>query len=90
MPNKWNKSDAEICDYVDANDYKLITKDHDFKNTHFIKQTPKKLIRIALGNISNKQLTAIFNANIENIAQAMKTTKCYIEVNDSYIEKNED
>jgi hypothetical protein len=26
LPNKWNTSDAEICDYVDANDYILIRK----------------------------------------------------------------
>lgn len=90
LPNKWHKSDAEICNYVDAHDCILITKNPDFKNTHFIKQTPKKLIRTALGNISNQQLIALFDANMQHIGQAMKATKCSIEVNDSYIEKNED
>lgn len=43
---KWHTSDSEICNYADKNDMILLTKDSDFKNSHFINKTPKKLIRI--------------------------------------------
>lgn len=57
---KWNTSDSEICRFADENKLTLITKDADFRNSFFIKKTPKKLIKINLGNISNEELKTIF------------------------------
>ncbi|MCB1145024.1 MAG: DUF5615 family PIN-like protein [Leptospiraceae bacterium] len=53
---RWNTSDKEISQYADLNDLVLITKDTDFKNSHLLSKTPKKLIRFVLGNISNDEL----------------------------------
>jgi predicted nuclease of predicted toxin-antitoxin system len=50
---KWHTTDAEICKYADTRNLVVITKDGDFKNSHFINKTPKKIIRVVLGNISN-------------------------------------
>lgn len=57
---KWNTTDAEICKYADPGSMIVITKDSDFKDTHFIKQTPKKVIKVTLGNISNNDLLKVF------------------------------
>ncbi len=40
---KWHSQlDVEICRHADKNDMIVITKDSDFKNSHFINKTPKK------------------------------------------------
>ncbi len=44
--NKWFTSDAEISEYADKNDFIVITKDSDFRNSYYIKKTPEKLIKI--------------------------------------------
>ncbi|OFY67580.1 MAG: hypothetical protein A3H98_03595 [Bacteroidetes bacterium RIFCSPLOWO2_02_FULL_36_8] len=62
--DRWNTRDQDICTYADSNDCIVITKDSDFRDSFFIKQTPKKLIKINLGNISNQDLIKILSENI--------------------------
>lgn len=62
--DKWYTKDAAIAAFVDENDYILITKDVDFRNSFFVKKTPKKLIKINLGNSTNQELIAIVTKNI--------------------------
>ncbi len=56
--------DEDISEFADRLDYIVVTKDSDFRNSFFIKGKPKKLIRVALGNISNNELIEIFNNNL--------------------------
>ncbi|MEX2410214.1 MAG: DUF5615 family PIN-like protein, partial [Candidatus Paceibacterota bacterium] len=44
----------------------VLTKDADFRNSFLIRNTPKKLVRIKLGNLSNASL-------IEVIAEYLPT-----------------
>ena len=44
--DKWFTSDTEIAKFADSNDYILISKDADFKNSYLINKLPKKLIKI--------------------------------------------
>ena len=48
--NKSETKDSAICEYADINDYVVITKDSDFRNSFLVNQTPKKLIKINLGS----------------------------------------
>ena len=57
---KWHTTDAEICKYADENKLVVVTKDADFKNSHFINKTPKRVIRVILGNCSNDDLKLLF------------------------------
>jgi predicted nuclease of predicted toxin-antitoxin system len=65
--DKWFTSDSNIAKFSDLNDLILITKDFDFKNSFLVNKTPKKLIKINLGNISNTQLIEIFDRFITEI-----------------------
>jgi len=66
--DKWNTKDTAISKYADSDDFIVITKDSDFRDSFFIHKTPKKLIKINLGNISNQQLINILLENIDSIA----------------------
>jgi len=77
---KWNTADTEICRYADENDFVVITKDEDFKNSHFIKKTPKKIIRVMLGNISNAELILLFEKYLQFILKLEDNEGFYIEI----------
>lgn len=47
----------------------MVTKDVDFLNSHLIGGTPRRLLRVLTGNISNSELLALFEANIATIEE---------------------
>ena len=77
---KWHTNDAAICKYADELDLIVVTKDTDFKNSHFINKTPKKVIRIALGNISNDELIILIDKYLPLIAPSLDKESFYIEL----------
>jgi predicted nuclease of predicted toxin-antitoxin system len=89
LPEKWYTTDSAICDFADKNGYVVITKDNDFKNSHLINNTPKKLIRILLGNVSNNSLLSVFNLYLDDMLKAFNSNdKCMIELAKNHIEVN--
>ncbi len=78
--DKWFTKDKEICDYADAHDLILITKDSDFRDSFFINNSPKKLIKINLGNISNQELIQIISDNIGSISKLSTKSSFLIEI----------
>lgn len=52
-------SDAEISAYADENDFVVMSKDSDFQTAHFLNKEPKKLLNIALGNLSTPKTIEI-------------------------------
>lgn len=83
--NKWYTKDKEISAYADLHDLILITKDHDFKNSFFVKQTPRKLIKISLGNISNHNLIEIISDNLEAIQKLNSGKRFFIDIDRDFI-----
>lgn len=81
--NRWHSQDSEISEYADKNDLILITKDMDFKNSHFLLSKPRKLIRIVLGNISNEDLVNLFNKHLTIIKDLAVNSKFYLEISKS-------
>jgi predicted nuclease of predicted toxin-antitoxin system len=77
---KWNTSDKEICRYADEHNFIVVTKDDDFKSSHFINKIPKKVIRVTLGNISNAELILIFNKYLPFILPISQQNSLYVEV----------
>ena len=85
LPQKWHSTDHEICRVADKQNLIVITKDEDFRNSFLLRQTPKKLIRIALGNISNQMLIELFDRNLQIIAKLSDEQAFYLELGDSAI-----
>lgn len=77
-------ADAAISNYVDTNGVILITKDRDFKNSHLLMNSPKKLIKVNLGNTSNERLTELFETNIRSIEKVENEFESFL------IEMNQD
>jgi predicted nuclease of predicted toxin-antitoxin system len=78
---KWYTKDSDICQYADDNDYVVVTKDVDFRNSHFVKGRPRKLLRVNLGNIPNQELIQIVGDNLKVLTENFATGKCYVEIN---------
>lgn len=57
--NGYYTKDKDICKFADSNDFIVISKDADFRDSFYLKKTPKKFVKINLGNISNQDLISI-------------------------------
>jgi len=88
MLDKWFTTDREICDYADNEDFIVVTKDSDFRNSFYIKNTPKKLIKINLGNCSNEELIKIFSENINRFDKLNANNSYIVEVDKKSIQFN--
>lgn len=72
--------DIEISKFADLNKYVVISKDEDFENLHFAKQTPSKLIRVLLGNTSTSELILIFEKHIPELEKLDSNSRFYVEI----------
>ena len=52
LPGRWNNPDDAIALLADQEGRILISKDSDFSSSCVLKGTPRKLIKVNLGNIS--------------------------------------
>jgi predicted nuclease of predicted toxin-antitoxin system len=50
----------------------LVAKDEDFVNTFLLRRQPYKLLLIATGNITNRDLAQLFQDNLELMIQAFE------------------
>ncbi len=78
--------DQEICNFADQNSFVVLSKDADFKNSHFIKESPRQLLKINLGNISTKSLIDILEYHLEVLKTEFTNPMCCIELSQNRIE----
>lgn len=80
LPAKWHTSDAEICASADQNQWIVITKDEDFRASFLLRRTPRKLIHISLGNISNDALINLISGHLDLIEDVDKNQYFFLEL----------
>ena len=80
--DKWFTKDTDISNYADTNDFIIISKDADFRDSHFIKKQPKKLIKVNLGNISNDQLIILFTELLSEMEKLDITNAFLVELDE--------
>ena len=75
-----NTGDNKIIEISIKEDRIVLTKDTDFLESYLIKGKPAKLLLVRTGNISNTELTQLFNLLIEKIVNQLKENSL-IELN---------
>jgi len=82
----YHTKDSEISRYANENGFTVMTKDADFKNSHLLKNSPGRLLKISLGNIPTQRLIEILDANLDEIVSHFQIEKCFIELGDGFME----
>ncbi len=67
--------DADIIAIADREDRVLVTKDDDFVQSFFVSGRPRRLLLVATGNITNKDLLAIWQKHMGLIENAFMTAQ---------------
>ncbi|MFN3908708.1 MAG: DUF5615 family PIN-like protein [Flavobacterium sp.] len=67
--DKWHTTDNDIAKYADEFNYILITKDADFRDSFYLKSTPRKIIKVNLGNIPTQNLLNLIIENLKFIEE---------------------
>jgi predicted nuclease of predicted toxin-antitoxin system len=73
--------DSEVARLADIQDAIIVTKDSDFMNSYILNGSPKQLLLISTGNISNKSLLELFDRHIEAIVSALNESNL-VELNE--------
>jgi predicted nuclease of predicted toxin-antitoxin system len=72
--------DNRVAQIADNEGAIVVSKDADFLNSHILNRSPKKLLLISTGNISNKILLDLFEQHIEAITSALEESSS-VELN---------
>jgi len=78
--NKARTKDTDIRRHADLNDYVLLTKDKDFVTSHTFLRSPKRLIKINLGNLGNEEMLSIFEKNWNGLSGVVTGPEYMIEL----------
>lgn len=80
LPDK-NKSTDHFINQISKDQNRIvITKDRDFLESFLINGTPKKLLIVRTGNITNDQLLLLFKKNIQLISDLLQRSSL-VELN---------
>jgi predicted nuclease of predicted toxin-antitoxin system len=79
LPEGNRTTDAALAAMADAEDRVVVTKDRDFRDSHLLRREPRRLLIVATGNISNRDLLAMFTDNLETVVAALGEAM-YIEL----------
>ena len=71
LPDGNRTADVRIAEVADGEGRVVITKDRDFRDGHLLSGSPRRLLVVATGNISNATLLALFEANLQSVVSAL-------------------
>ncbi|MCV7334669.1 MULTISPECIES: DUF5615 family PIN-like protein [Mycolicibacterium] len=70
LPDGNGSSDAVVAEVADAEDRVVVTKDSDFRHSHLTVRSPRRLLIVATGNISNTALLDLVELRLDDLANA--------------------
>lgn len=79
LPSGNRSTDREIAELADADDRVVVSKDRDFRDGHLLRGAPRRLLVVATGNITNADLLAVFDENIDLIVASLQAAT-YVEL----------
>ena len=77
-------SDSEIWNYDLKNDLVIVTKDTDFYSKFLLSNNSPKIIYLAIGNLSLKQLHSYFNTNWSKLSNTIDSNRFIIAKNNHF------
>lgn len=75
LPHGNRTSDADIATLADAEDRVVVTKDRDFRDSHLLRSSPRRLLVVATGNVGNNDLLALFDENLDAVVSALEEVR---------------
>lgn len=71
LPEGNRTTDARIAEVADGEGRVVVSKDRDFRDGHLLSGSPRRLLIVATGNITNAALLALFEANLDAVVDAL-------------------
>ncbi|MDP9442514.1 MAG: DUF5615 family PIN-like protein [Actinomycetota bacterium] len=75
LPDGNRTTDAEIARRADGEDRVVVTKDRDFRDSHLLRSTPRRLLVVATGNIDNNDLLSLFDQHLDAIVVGLEESQ---------------
>jgi predicted nuclease of predicted toxin-antitoxin system len=73
LPAGNRTTDAEIARVANDEGRVLVTKDRDFRESHLLAGKPHALLTVTTGNITNRELLALFHRHLDAIVDFLST-----------------
>jgi predicted nuclease of predicted toxin-antitoxin system len=89
LPNGNRTTDTAIAECADAVDRVVVTKDRDFRDSHLLGGTPRRLLVVTTGNITNDALLAPVDEHLDTIVCALEDVG-FIELRPTHLIVHED
>jgi predicted nuclease of predicted toxin-antitoxin system len=83
LPAANRTSDEVLCRLAAEEQRVLVTKDGDFVVSFLLRRMPPKLLFVTTGNISNKELLALFRGNLQTTVGFLTALSCFVEIDRS-------
>lgn len=80
LPNQNHSTDTEVIAIAETEGRVVITKDADFVNSLIMTGKPSRLLLFSMGNVTNKELEALFVPLIPKIVDAFEDYS-FVELN---------
>ena len=71
--------DAVLAAFADEGNRVLVTKDRDFRDSHLPHRSPRRLLVVATGNITNSDPVSLFVDNLGSIVATL-TVASFVEM----------
>jgi predicted nuclease of predicted toxin-antitoxin system len=71
LPDGNRSTDRQIAQRADSDGRIVVTKDGDFRDGHLLARSPRRLLVVATGNITNDALLELFELHLDAIAAAL-------------------
>jgi predicted nuclease of predicted toxin-antitoxin system len=72
LPDGNRSTDSQIAQRADLDGRVVVTKDQDFRDGHLLARSPRKLLVVATGNITNNALLSLFEHHLHTIISALE------------------
>lgn len=75
LPESNRTSDTQITRVADSQERIVVSKDRDFRDSHLLGGTPARLLVVSTGNITNRDLLALFDEHLDAILAAFERSR---------------